>query len=123
MSVALEVSPKRGIHVYAPGSSYRAIAVRVAEKTPFRLRTPVRYPPATLYTFKPLNEQVLVYQTAFKLTADIGLTAAGAKTTSPGATVPLNLIVDYQACDDRVCYLPESVPLQWTVKLLPRRAP
>jgi DsbC/DsbD-like thiol-disulfide interchange protein len=121
--VTLEVSPKHGIHVYAPGSTYRAVALRVAEKSPFRLRAPVRYPTATLYTFRPLNEQVLVYQEPFTLTAEIGLTAAGAKTTPSGATVPLNLVVDYQACDERVCYLPESMPLRWAIRLLPTRAP
>jgi hypothetical protein len=23
--------------------------------------------------------------------------------------------LDYQACDDRMCYLPASVPFQWTL--------
>lgn len=29
--------------------------------------------------------------------------------------------LDYQACDDRVCFLPKSIPVSYTVRL--RRAP
>ncbi len=32
----------------------------------------------------------------------------------------------YQACDDKICYLPETVPLEWTLKVEPldrERAP
>lgn len=25
--------------------------------------------------------------------------------------------LDYQACDDRLCYLPTSVPFQWTLRV------
>jgi hypothetical protein len=25
--------------------------------------------------------------------------------------------LDYQACDDKVCLIPQSVPLSWTVEL------
>ena len=28
--------------------------------------------------------------------------------------------LDYQACDDSVCYLPVSVPFQWTLKVAGR---
>ena len=25
----------------------------------------------------------------------------------------------YQACDDKICYLPETLPMEWTLKLEP----
>ena len=34
-------------------------------------------------------------------------------------TLTLRGTLDYQACDDRVCYNPVSVPLSWTVTLVP----
>ena len=27
--------------------------------------------------------------------------------------------LDYQACDDKVCFNPQSVPLRWTIGLKP----
>jgi hypothetical protein len=32
----------------------------------------------------------------------------------------------YQACDDRICYVPKTVPLRWTIRVEPldtERAP
>jgi hypothetical protein len=27
--------------------------------------------------------------------------------------------LEYQACDDKVCYMPQSVPVKWTLPLKP----
>ena len=37
----------------------------------------------------------------------------------PGATLTIKGTLRYQACDDKVCYLPQSIPLSWTVGLRP----
>ena len=34
-------------------------------------------------------------------------------------TLTLRGTLDYQACDDSICYNPVSVPLSWTVTLTP----
>jgi hypothetical protein len=33
----------------------------------------------------------------------------------PGTTIDLTGTVSYQACDDKVCFVPASVPVSWTV--------
>src|SRR5678816_973045 len=101
-------SPKKRVHVYAPGTKYRAVTVRL-DKHAFLKMSPTVYPKPSFYVFKPLKEQVLVYSDPFKLTMTI---AVGAVTPRKG---PLKITgtLSYQACDDRVCYLPESVPLEW----------
>ena len=75
--------------------------------------------------FKPLNEQVLVYNAPFRLVAQLGLDPTRPLVTplQKGARLTLDASVDYQACDDRVCYLPESIPLRWTVTLAPTPRP
>jgi hypothetical protein len=125
VTLTAEVKPKTGIHVYAPGSQYRAVAIKLEPQSPFRTDAPVEYPKPVLYTFKPLNEQVLVYDSPFRLVAQIVLDPARPFVTplQRPASLALNASLDYQACDDRVCYLPESVPLRWTVTLLPTTAP
>ena len=37
------------------------------------------------------------------------------KSVKAGSTVTVAGTVNYQACDDRVCYRPESAPVTWTV--------
>jgi DsbC/DsbD-like thiol-disulfide interchange protein len=125
VTLTADVKPKAGMHVYAPGSQYRAVAITLESRSPFRLDAPVEYPKPALYTFKPLDEQVLVYDTPFRLVAQLALDPARPFVTplQRPATFALNASLDYQACDDRVCYLPESVPLRWSLTLLPSSGP
>src|SRR5262252_944538 len=66
-SIALDVQPHNGIHVYAPGAkSYRVIGLTI-EPQPFVRTLPMKYPASQIYFFKPLKERVLVYQKPFTL--------------------------------------------------------
>jgi len=121
VTLTAAVTPKAGMHVYAPGSRYRAVAIKLAATSPFRFEAPVEYPKAGLYTFKPLNEQVPAYDTPFRLIAQIVLDTSKPIVTPLRRPLPITLkaSLDYQACDNRFCYLPESIPLQWTVTSTP----
>lgn len=116
-----DVAPKAGMHLYAPGARYRVVSIRLAPNSPFKLEEPVAYPKSTVYTFKPLNEQVPVYDAPFRLEARIALDASRPliRTVRRPLPVTLKATLDYQACDDRYCYLPESVPLRWTITSTP----
>ena len=110
LTLTLNVTPKRRMHVYAPGTNYRAIVVTL-DRHPSLKPSKLTYPKPSIYFFKPLNERVLVFSDPFKLTMNIQVG------TVPPKAAPLRITgtLSYQACDDRVCYLPESVPLQWTI--------
>ena len=109
LSLFVDVTPKAGIHVYAPGSNdYIAVAVKLAPQSEIKAGK-VAYPKAEMMSFA--DERVPVYQKPFRLTQDVTLD----KSLKPGATVNVAGTVTYQACDDRVCYAPESAPLAWTV--------
>ena len=118
MSIVVDVVPKKGMHVYAPGSQYRAVAISLARQPGLRLHETV-YPQAARYTFKPLNEEVLVYAEPFRLVREVTAvdTADHRARVAPTARVPIRAQLDYQACDDRVCYLPTSVAFDWTVRV------
>jgi peroxiredoxin len=120
-SIAFEVTPKPRIHVYAPGASnYRVIAVHITPQ-PFVRVLPLTYPPSQIYFFKPLDERVPVYEKPFTLVQDVILEghpdAQAALRGKDSVTVTGTL--DYQACDDKVCFNPASVPLTWTLSLRP----
>ena len=110
LSLIVDVVPKKGMHVYAPGTKYRAITVTLNSHR-FLKASRLDYPRPSIYVFKPLKEQVFVYSSPFKLTMDLAVGAVTPRTSPLKITGTLS----YQACDDRVCYLPESVPLEWTI--------
>jgi DsbC/DsbD-like thiol-disulfide interchange protein len=118
ISVEVAVTPKKGMHVYAPGSAYRAVAIRIQPDPLIRTHDPV-YSEPTLYVFKPLNEEVLVYSAPFRIVLDItaGDTAAEQARLRARSRLTIKGKLEYQACDDTVCYLPTSVPLEWTVRV------
>jgi peroxiredoxin len=120
-SLALDIRPKRGMHLYAPGASgYRIISLSIAEQ-PFVRMLPLRYPASEIYFFKPLNERVPVYQKPFTLVQEIILEGQPAAQAAFKGRDSLTLsgTLDYQACDDKLCFNPASIPLSWTVSMRP----
>ena len=88
----------------------RAITVTL-DRNPSLKLAKADYPKPEIYIFKPLKEQVLVYSQPFKLRMNIGVGQVPRRATRLKVTGTLS----YQACDDKVCYLPESVPLEWNL--------
>jgi DsbC/DsbD-like thiol-disulfide interchange protein len=109
LALFVDVTPKPGIHVYAPGSQdYIPITVKLNVQPEIKAGK-VAYPKSEMMTFA--DEKVPVFQKPFRLTQDVTLD----KSAKPGSTVTVSGTVNYQACDDRVCYPPESAPVTWTV--------
>ena len=120
-SLVFDVMPGPNIHVYAPGaSSYRVIALTI-EQQPVIRALPMKYPPSEIYVFKPLNERVPVFQKRFTLVQAMVLegTPAAQAALKGKDSVTVNATLEYQACDDRICFNPVSVPLSWTMILRP----
>jgi DsbC/DsbD-like thiol-disulfide interchange protein len=114
IALVLEIAPRPGMHVYAPGAAdYQVITFSLAEQPGIRPR-PLSYPPSEIYHFEPLNERIPVYQKPFELRlgADIERTA-GIADMRKNRKISGHL--EYQACDDKVCFAPVVVPLSWTV--------
>jgi hypothetical protein len=110
LSLVVNVIPKKRMHVYAPGTTYRAITVTL-QRHPLLNPSKAVYPKPSFYVFAPLKEQVLVYSDPFKLTMNIAVGAVPRQMKQ----IKVSGTLSYQACDDRVCYLPESLPLEWTL--------
>lgn len=120
-AVVAQVTPHGGIHVYAPGaSSYKVIELKIVPRQYVQARG-TSYPPSEIYVFKPLNERVPTYQKAFTLVQDIVLDGQASTRTALRDQKSLTIggALTYQACDDRLCYDPVTLPLSWTVGLKP----
>jgi len=109
IALVVDVTPNTNIHVYAPGSKdYIPITVKPEPQAYVKFGK-VSYPKSEMMTFA--DEKVPVFHKPFRLTQDATLASAA----KSGSTVTIAGTVHFQACDDRVCYPPESVPVSWTV--------
>jgi peroxiredoxin len=120
-SVVAQVTPHKGVHVYAPGAAnYKVIDLKVLPAQYIRTLAPA-YPPSEVYFFKPLNERVPTYQKPFTITQQIVLdgSAATRAALAKESAITIGGVLTYQACDDRLCYDPTTLPLSWSVNLKP----
>lgn len=118
-SVALEIQPHAQIHVHAPGAKgYRSISLGL-EPNPQVRALPVQFPASEIYFFKPLNERVPVYRKPFRLVQELVLegTPQAQAALRGKESVTVRGTLEYQACTDRECFNPVSVPLSWTMNL------
>jgi hypothetical protein len=127
ISIIVGVTPRPGMHVYAPGKhDYRVVRLNVDPQSWLRAHE-TRYPASEMYHFKPLDERVEVYAKPFRLVQDVTVLASPEvqKALSATSSVTITGALEYQACDDKVCYNPTRVPFSFTVatKALDRRPP
>ena len=120
-SVAVEVEPNPDIHVYAPGAEqmgYRVIGLTMAPVPHVRFE-PIEFPASEIYHFEPLDERVPVYQRPFILLQEVVVSGAPGTEEALAELDALTLsgTLDYQACNDELCFDPVSMPLSFTVEL------
>ena len=118
ISLKFDITPKRGMHVYAPGKhDYQVIAVKL-DPQPWMKIAPTSYPPSEIYEFKELGEKVETYGKPFTLVQDVTVLNTAAAKKALAAPVKLTGKLEYQACDDKVCYAPAKIPVSFdlTVK-------
>ena len=120
-SIAVEIEPNPKIHVYAPGAEemgYRVISLNLTPVPHIRFE-PVEFPESEIYYFEPLDERVPVYQRPFTLLQEVVVSGAAEVEEALAQLDALTLsgTLDYQACDDLICFEPVSVPLSFTLDL------
>jgi len=102
LNLVLSVQPHERMHVYAPGAKgYTAISLAFAPAPGVKV-TAARFPRPEDYYFAPAKEHLPVYQQTFDITASA---------TVPANATTLAATLTYQACDDRLCYTPQELPV------------
>ena len=118
-SLVLDLSPAKRVHVYAPGvSGYKPIALTV-QPQPGLVIKGAQFPKADDFFFKPLNEHVAVYQRPFRIVQDVAIDASrsAAPALKDRTSMTIDAVLEYQACDDKICFVPQTLPLSWTISL------
>ena len=125
ISLQFDVTPKRSMHVYAPGKhDYQVIGVTL-DPQPWMKAQPMKYPPSEIYDFVELKEKVEVYSKPFTLVQEVTIpsTLEVRKQLASASSLTLSGVLTYQACDDRVCYAPAKVPVKFVLKVKPPVSP
>lgn len=110
VALLADITPKPKIHVYAPGAeNYEPVKITLEPRPGITVQQ-LHYPKSAILDTG--FEKVPVYDKPFRLTQDV--------TVRRGArTVTVKGKLEYQACDDEVCYKPATIPVSWTIKLQP----
>ncbi|HEY3738764.1 MAG TPA: protein-disulfide reductase DsbD domain-containing protein [Bryobacteraceae bacterium] len=120
IELTLEIELKPKMHVYAPGveGGYRPIEWSVNSSAAATAGPPV-FPKPEILFLEAIQERVPVYREKVRLVRDLGIgrDAALKPVVSANGEFTVEGEFKYQACDDRVCYIPATIPLKWTFTL------
>jgi DsbC/DsbD-like thiol-disulfide interchange protein len=105
----IDVTPKPKMHVYAPGQDGYIPILLTLTADPAFTAAKAKYPAGEKFVMPALNETQLVYAKPFTVTQEITLKSP------PTGPLTIKGSVRYQACDDAICYLPKTVPVEWTI--------
>jgi hypothetical protein len=90
------------------------------ESRAFHPDAPV-FPKSKTVRLAAIQETVPVYEGQFRLLQTI--TLGNAQQLEPLLDKDRQLVIEaqfrYQACDHRQCFVPETIPLKWIIKVMP----
>jgi len=114
LSLRIELKPR--MHVYAPGveGGYIPIQWKMPDSTGWAATAAV-HPASRNLTLEAINETVPVYEGAFVITRD--LVIGQQREITPllqDGVLRVEGSFRYQACDDKMCFPPQTVPLAWS---------
>jgi hypothetical protein len=109
------------MHVYAPGvEGYKPVAWEMDQPSPGTASAPEFPKPRVLY-LKAIGERVPVFEKKLRITRDFTLARQNVlkPLQSADGAIAIGGVFRYQACDDKTCYMPDAVPVEWTLFLEP----
>ena len=120
ISLLVEIQLKDKVHLYAPGAQgYVPLELTLKPSAAVTLHA-LSYPPSHSLFLPAIKETVPVYEGIIRLVQDVTITAnppALTNALNPGGELFIDGNLQYQACDDKMCYLPQSKPIRWVVKI------
>jgi AhpC/TSA family/Disulphide bond corrector protein DsbC len=129
ITLITEVRLPRDVHVYAPGTKgYKPVEL-VIDSAPNLEFRPAMYPQSKTLFMPAIKERVPVFDGTFRIRQDVKVSSAAEFSSSlgtAGKTFTIHGTLRYQACDHKTCFLPNGVPVDWQLQVLPldrQRAP
>jgi hypothetical protein len=118
VALTLDIELKPNMHVYAPGvDGYIPIDWTMQESDAGAVHA-VSFPKSEMLHLPAIDETVPVFTSRFRLTRDVTIGAADKvkPLADDSGQFTLEGTLRYQACDDRVCYIPQNLPVKWMLQ-------
>jgi len=129
VTLTAEVKLPRDVHVYAPGTTgYKTVRLTVDPLPDFEIRQ-ASYPPAEILFLPAIKERVPVFEGTFRIRQEVKVNSRmdfSSSLGTDGKMVAIKGKLEYQACDNKICFVPTSVPVEWQLRIMPldrQRAP
>ena len=106
---------KPKMHVYAPGADHYIPISLELNRSPYYKTDPTQYPAPEVLNLPAIHETVPVYRGKFRLTRDVAL--GGRDTLATKSDLSIKGKLRFQACDDKTCYLPQTIDVEWVLKV------
>ncbi|MGQ0550914.1 MAG: protein-disulfide reductase DsbD domain-containing protein, partial [Armatimonadota bacterium] len=120
-TLAVDIEPLQGAHIYAPDvRGYQGLEVHIDPLPYMQVHEPV-YPLPTYLRLPWTDESLSGHTGPVRVTVDVSLSTRIdlAPVIEAGQGLNLTGWVRAQVCDERVCWPPETVSLNWHLDLRP----
>jgi peroxiredoxin len=119
VTLRVEIEPRPGMHVYAPDvSGYLPVRWSVTD-TPAWAADKPRFPASRKLALPAINETAAVYDQPFVVERELKIGQLNELKAQVGSGTEVDVAGEffYQACDEKVCYVPQRIPLNFRLKL------
>jgi hypothetical protein len=111
VTLFVDVAPQPAIHIYAAGAKdFTAVSIVLTPNAAVKAGKPA-YPKPDAAAAPGAADAVPAYTRPFRIAVPVTI----GSTAKKGETVTIAGAVNYQACDDRLCYPVASAPVTWRV--------
>jgi len=108
ISIVLDIELSEQMHIYAPGvEGYKSVSLNIQEDPALKVHD-TEYPDPKIMYLEVIKEKVPIYKNSVRIRRDL--------TLSPGyrqKNLVISAVLNYQACDEKTCYLPVDIPLKF----------
>jgi AhpC/TSA family/Disulphide bond corrector protein DsbC len=121
LRLMVEVDLAAGLHVYAPGvKGYIPIELKLEPAEEFKLDE-ISYPKSKILYLPAIKEKVPVFGGKFRISQDLTVSATRSFSLSigQGKTIAVKGELKYQACDEKICFIPVTTPVAWEIHVAP----
>jgi hypothetical protein len=106
-----DVTPNPSIHIYAEGAKdFTPVSLVLTPNAGITAGRP-KYPKPEAASAPGATDAVPAYKQTFRIAMPVTIKS----TAKPGDVVSIAGAVNYQACDDRLCYPVTAAPVAWKV--------
>lgn len=122
LTLSAEIQLPPDVHVYAPGTQgYRPIKL-VLDPIQYLQFKPAVYPASKTLYLPAIKEKVPVFDGTFRISQDVQVNSGAefwGSLGKDGKTFTITGKLEYQACDQSICFVPTSVLVKWTLQVQP----